>query len=92
MRAYGTCSLGQPVLRLRVGAPPAAARRACPASSLAAAAHRLPPSLPFLPPPPPLRQDSFFKQLRSAPDGFALVAEYFGRGLLNNTSVSQQGG
>ncbi|PRW51086.1 vacuolar -sorting-associated 11-like protein isoform A [Chlorella sorokiniana] len=37
-------------------------------------------------------KDSFFKQLRSAPDGFALVAEYFGRGLLNNTSVSQQQG
>ncbi len=38
----------------------------------------------------PTLQDSFFKQLRSAPDGFALVAEYFGRGLLNHTSVSQQ--
>jgi hypothetical protein len=33
-------------------------------------------------------QDSFFKQLRTAPDGFSLVAEYFGRGLLNHTSVS----
>jgi hypothetical protein len=38
----------------------------------------------------PLRtpQDSFFKQLRAAPDGFGLVAEYFGKGLLNNTSVT----
>ncbi|EFN56788.1 hypothetical protein CHLNCDRAFT_144280 [Chlorella variabilis] len=33
-------------------------------------------------------KDSFFKQLRTAPDGFGLVAEYFGKGLLNNTSVS----
>lgn len=33
-------------------------------------------------------QDAFFKQLRTAPDGFSVVAEYFGRGLLNNTSVS----
>lgn len=33
--------------------------------------------------------DAFFKQLRAAPDGFSLVAEYFGKGLLNNTSVSQ---
>ncbi|GAB4818399.1 hypothetical protein N2152v2_005445 [Parachlorella kessleri] len=33
-------------------------------------------------------KDTFFKQLRSAPDGFSLVADYFGRGLLNNTSVS----
>jgi hypothetical protein len=32
-------------------------------------------------------KDAFFKQLRSAPDGFGLVAEYFGRGLLANTSV-----
>lgn len=47
----------------------------------------LPPLFPYL-----WLQDSFFKQLRSAPDGFALVAEYFGRGLLNNTSVSQQQG
>lgn len=49
------------------------------------------PSVRLLPPSLWL-QDSFFKQLRSAPDGFALVAEYFGRGLLNNTSVSQQQG
>ncbi|KAI3427097.1 hypothetical protein D9Q98_007036 [Chlorella vulgaris] len=33
-------------------------------------------------------KDSFFKQLRAAPDGFGLVAEYFGKGLLNNTSVT----
>ncbi len=32
--------------------------------------------------------DSFFRQLKAAPDGFGLVAEYFGKGLLNNTSVS----
>ena len=55
-----------------------------------------PPPHPVLPPCPPalslpfplLPQDSFFKQLRTAPDGFSLVAEYFGRGLLNHTSVS----
>ena len=32
--------------------------------------------------------DAFFRQLRSAGDGFGLVAEYFGKGLLNNTSVT----
>ena len=32
--------------------------------------------------------DAFFRQLKAAPDGFGLVAEYFGKGLLNNTSVS----
>lgn len=33
-------------------------------------------------------KDAFFRQLRAAPDGFALVADYFGKGLLNNTSVT----
>ncbi|PSC75564.1 vacuolar -sorting-associated 11-like protein [Micractinium conductrix] len=33
-------------------------------------------------------KDTFFKQLRAAPDGFSLVAEYFGKGLLNATSVT----
>ena len=33
-------------------------------------------------------KDAFFRQLRAAPDGFALVAEFFGKGLLNNTSVT----
>jgi len=35
-------------------------------------------------------KDAFFRQLRAAHDGFSLVAEYFGRGLLNNTSVTTQ--
>lgn len=33
--------------------------------------------------------DSFFRQLRAAPDGFSLVAKYFGKGVLNSTSVSR---
>lgn len=33
-------------------------------------------------------KDAFFRQLRSAGDGFGLVAEYFGKNLLNNTSVT----
>jgi vacuolar protein sorting-associated protein 11 len=33
-------------------------------------------------------KDSFFKQLRAAPDGFALITEYFGKGMLNNSSSS----
>ena len=32
--------------------------------------------------------DGFFRQLKAAPDGFGLVAEYFGKGMLNNTSVT----
>eukprot|EP00887_Chlorella_sp_A99_P001223 scaffold14.g1223.t1 len=32
--------------------------------------------------------NAFFKQLRAAPDGFAVVADFFGRGLLNHTSVT----
>jgi Vacuolar protein sorting protein 11 C terminal len=28
-------------------------------------------------------QDKFFTQLRSSPDGFGVVAEFFGRGMLN---------
>lgn len=30
--------------------------------------------------------DAFFRELRSTPDGFTLIAEFFGKGLLNNTS------
>lgn len=37
-------------------------------------------------------RDTFFKQLRSAPDGWSLMCEYFGRGLLNHTSASQPAG
>ena len=33
-------------------------------------------------------KDAFFRKLKAAPDGFELVAEYFGKGLLNRTSVS----
>ena len=33
-------------------------------------------------------QDKFFSQLRSSADGFSVIADFFGRGLLNNSSVS----
>ncbi len=35
-----------------------------------------------------MRQDKFFTQLKSSSDGFNVIAEFFGRGLLNNTSAS----
>jgi hypothetical protein len=36
--------------------------------------------------------DAFFRQLKAAgPDSFGLVAEWYSKGLLNNTSVTQQG-
>ena len=35
-----------------------------------------------------VRQDKFFTQLKSSADGFNVIAEFFGRGLLNNTSAS----
>lgn len=31
-------------------------------------------------------QDKFFSQLKSSADGFNVIAEFFGRGLLNNAS------
>ena len=34
-----------------------------------------------------MEQDRFFTQLREAPDGFGVVAEHFGRGLMNMTSA-----
>ena len=34
--------------------------------------------------PPPVLQDKFFTQLRNSADGFNVIAEFFGRGLLNN--------
>ena len=36
----------------------------------------------------PLPQDKFFTQLRNSADGFGVVADFFGRGLLNHTSVT----
>jgi len=33
-------------------------------------------------------QDKFFTQLKNSADGFSVIAEFFGRGLLNNTSAS----
>ena len=33
-------------------------------------------------------KDAFFRQLRASGDGFGLVAEFFGKGLLNRTSVT----
>ena len=35
-----------------------------------------------------LPQDKFFTQLRNSADGFGVVADFFGRGLLNHTSVT----
>ncbi len=35
-----------------------------------------------------LQQDRFFTELRESSDGFAVVAEHFGRGLMNLTSAS----
>ena len=37
-----------------------------------------------------LQQDRFFSQLREASDGFGVVAEHFGRGLMNMTAASVQ--
>lgn len=41
-----------------------------------------------------LQQDKFFTELREHADGFSVVAEHFGRGLMNMTtqSVNAQGG
>ena len=33
-------------------------------------------------------QGKFFTQLRHSADGFGVVAEFFGRGIMNNTSVT----
>lgn len=33
-------------------------------------------------------QDKFFAQLKSSADGFGVIAEFFGRGLLDASSVS----
>ena len=33
-------------------------------------------------------QDKFFTQLKSSADGFSVVAEFFGRGLLNTSATS----
>ena len=35
-----------------------------------------------------LPQDKFFTQLKNSADGFNVIAEFFGRGILNNTSSS----
>lgn len=43
----------------------------------------LSPNIPHLP-----YQDRFFTELREAPDGFSVVAEHFGRGLMNMTAAS----
>jgi hypothetical protein len=33
-------------------------------------------------------QDKFFAQLKSSPNGFSVIAEFFGRGLLDAASIS----
>ena len=35
-----------------------------------------------------IMQGKFFTQLKHSADGFGVVAEFFGRGLMNNTSVT----
>jgi hypothetical protein len=35
-----------------------------------------------------LQQDRFFTELREAADGFSVVAEHFGRGLMNMTAAA----
>jgi len=35
-------------------------------------------------------KDGFFRQLRTAADGFGVVAEFFGKGILNQTSVTMK--
>lgn len=37
-----------------------------------------------------LQQDAFFTQLREHSDGFSVVADHFGRGLMNMTVYNQQ--
>jgi hypothetical protein len=39
-----------------------------------------------------LQQDKFFTELREASDGFGVVAEHFGRGLMNMTAASLSSG
>lgn len=34
-----------------------------------------------------VQQERFFTELRESPDGFAVVAEHFGRGVMNATSA-----
>ena len=34
-------------------------------------------------------QDRFFNQLKSSADGFNVIAEFFGRGLLNNATRAE---
>ncbi len=36
-------------------------------------------------------QDKFFTQLKNSTDGFNVIAEFFGRGILNNTNSSAPG-
>lgn len=33
-------------------------------------------------------QDKFFAQLKSSPNGFSVIADFFGRGLLDAASIS----
>jgi hypothetical protein len=37
-----------------------------------------------------LQQDRFFTELRETSDGFSVVAEHFGRGLMNMTAAAVQ--
>ncbi|XP_023740105.2 vacuolar protein-sorting-associated protein 11 homolog isoform X1 [Lactuca sativa] len=37
-------------------------------------------------------QDQFFKQVRNSKDGFSVIAEYFGKGIISKTSKKESGG
>jgi hypothetical protein len=38
------------------------------------------------------QQDHFFSELKEAPDGFSVVTEHFGRGLMNLTAAATSSG
>jgi hypothetical protein len=35
-------------------------------------------------------QDKFFQELEDSSDGFSVIAEHFGRGMLNNVSAQRR--
>ncbi|CAH1444484.1 unnamed protein product [Lactuca virosa] len=37
-------------------------------------------------------QDQFFKQVKNSKDGFSVIAEYFGKGIISKTSKKESGG
>ena len=51
-------------------------------------ASSVPVAPPIALPPPSLPQDRFFTELREHGDGFTVVAEHFGRGIMNLTAAA----